>query len=157
MTFIPDAAQIELAEAKREIRRSRRAFARSALGTFARAMEDAFPEYERMRREGVSREDACLGLEAIVRAHWPKQTSKFTPSCQNCEDTGYREMRCWDRQQCGREKCARNPQEEHNYVVPCECAAGDRMRRKFRGPDDDLASVGRMAKKKRGGFSRMGQ
>lgn len=148
--------QAELAKLRKEARAARRQFARSSLGAFARAMLAAFGEYEQARRDGVSREDGCRGLEAVLRDAWPKRPSKFAPKCDACDDTGYREMTCWDRHRCYREECAMNPERQHPYVVPCDCAAGDRMRPRYRSGDDDLAAVGKTQKKRRG-FSRMGQ
>lgn len=150
------AAQVEMAALRKQARDARRAFARSRLGPFAKAMLGAMADYDRVRREGVSHDDASRGLEAVLRESWPGKTSKFAAVCDACDDTGYREMRCWDRQQCGRHKCATYPENEHNYVVPCECAAGDKKRGRQRTPDEALTSIGR-TQKKRGGFSRMGQ
>jgi hypothetical protein len=157
MTFDPGEAYVELAEKKRDVRKARRAFAKSTDGAFVRAMREAMGEFERMRSEGVSREDACRGIEAVLREVWPHRPSKFAPRCGECADTGYREMVCWDQQRCGREVCAMNPEKQHAYVVPCECPAGDRIRPKFRTSDDDLAAVGRTMKRKPRGFSRLGQ
>lgn len=150
------AAQTELRDLRRKARDARRQFARSSLGAFARAMLSAFGEYEQARREGVSRDDACRGLEAVLRDAWPHKPSKFAPACPDCDDTGWRERTCWDRQQCGRELCARYPERQHTYVEPCSCSAGDRMKRKRFTPEDELTKVGK-TQKKRSGFSRMGQ
>lgn len=142
--------------ARKAAREARRAFASSADSRFVKVMQDAMRQYVEARRDGVDREHAVKGLEAELRGAWPKSVSKFTPDCDACEDTGYREMTCWDRQRCGRKVCAANPERVHLYAVPCECPAGDKMRTKYRGPEDELTRVGK-TQKKRGGFSRMGQ
>lgn len=149
-------ARVELSALRKQAREARRIFARSSLGPFAKAMIQAMGEYDNARTNGVSRDDACRGLEAVLRDAWPKHTSKFTPACLECADTGYRELTCWDRHQCGREKCARHPELTHLYVVPCGCSAGNRMRKRVRSAEDALTSAGKTTKK-RGGFSRMGQ
>lgn len=142
-------------DAAKAARASRRAFASSPVSAFVRKMRDVIALFLRAREEGVSREDGIRGIEEELRAAWPKTVSKFKPACDECDDTGWREMVCWDRQRCGRKLCAANPERQHAYVVACECAAGDRMRRRQRTTDDDLAAVGKTAKK-RGGFSRFG-
>jgi hypothetical protein len=119
-------------------------------------MQGAVSQYLQARTEGVDREHAIAGLDAELRAAWPKSVSKFKPACDACDDTGYREMTCWDSQRCGREVCARNPERQHAYVVSCDCVKGDRFRPKTFTPDDQLASVGR-TQKKRGGFTRFGR
>lgn len=150
-----DAAYVELAEAKKAVRASRRAFARSPEGAFARAMRDAMGEYHKARAAGVSRDDAVKGLEHVLREVWPNQPSKFGPACDACEDTGYVEHTCWDQHRCGRQRCARNPELQHAYVTPCHCAKGDLKRTRVRGVEDQIAAAVKTAKK-RGGFSRIG-
>jgi hypothetical protein len=142
--------------ARKAVRDARRAFAQSGDSAFVQVMQGAISEYTRMRSEGVSREDAIRGLEAELRGAWPKSVSKFKPACDGCDDTGYRELVCWDGQRCGREVCARNPERQHPYVVACDCGAGDKMRKRSYAPDEALTQVGRSQKKPRG-FSRFGQ
>jgi hypothetical protein len=146
------AAQAERAHA----RSVRREFLTSPVSAFVRAMKGAITQYLAAREQGVSRQDGIRGLEEELRGAWPKSVSKFKPACDACDDTGYREWTCWDQQRCGREVCAKNPERTHLYVVPCDCAKGDRFRPKTFTPDDQLASVGR-THKKRGGFTRFGR
>ncbi len=147
------SAPIDL-DAAKEARKARRAFASSPVSTFVRKMRDVIALYLRARSEGVSREDGIRGVEEELRAAWPKSVSKFKPACDECDDTGWREMVCWDRQRCGRKVCAANPEKQHGYVVPCECPSGDRMRSRTRSTDDALVSVGKTQKKR--SFSRFG-
>jgi hypothetical protein len=142
--------------ARKAARDARRAFAASGDSRFVQVMQSAMRQYVQARSQGVEREHAIKGLEEELRGAWPKSVSKFTPTCDACEDTGYREMTCWDRQRCGRKVCAVNPERVHLYAVPCNCATGDKMRTKYRAPEDELTRVGK-TQKKRGGFSRMGQ
>lgn len=145
-----DPARDEFYAAKKAAREARRAFASSADSGFVRTMQGAMAEYLRMRDQGVSREDGIRGLEEELRGAWPKSVSKFKPICDACEDTGYREMVCWDQQRCGREVCAKNSERTHPYVVACDCAEGDkkRDRKHLMTPDDALAQVGRTQKKR---------
>lgn len=147
------------ADARRDAARARRGFASSQLGAFANAMSAAMTEYHRMREAGVSREDACKGLEAVIRDAWPKPTTKYPPACSDCDGTGWREMVCWAEQRCGRRVCVdRHPSWEHRYVVSCHCLAGDRRRARPTMPEDALTAVGRMQtrKKTNRGFTRVG-
>lgn len=119
-----------------------------------RHLTQAMQEYHRMRAEGVSHDDVCRGLEAIVREVFP--LSKYPPRCLTCDDTGLRDRTCWAEQRCGRQKCIEaHPSLEHAYVVPCDCPAGDKFRRKAVTDTDQLAQVGKVTRKPRS-FSRFG-
>ncbi len=148
-----DLAFVEMTEAKRAVRASRRAFARSSVSVFVRTMWDAIAQYLEARSQGVSREHGVKGLEEELRGAWPKSVSKFTVNCDACDDTGWREMTCWDRHQCGRETCAANPEKQHLYVVICDCGKGDRFRKRKFTDDDQIAAVGRTQKS----FTRFGR
>lgn len=138
-------------------RAKRKAFTASPDGAFVRAMKSAMAEYHQMRAADVSREDACQGLEAVLRDAWPHVPSKFSPACDACADTGWRETLCWHEARCGRRRCHDlHPSTEHPYGVPCDCAAGDRMRAKVKTQEDAIAAVGRTQKAKKG-FQRFGQ
>lgn len=144
----PDAAYVELAQAKREVRASRRAFTKAPESAFVRAMLHAMGLYRQARAAGVSREDACKGIEEELRAVWPKATSRFTPACDTCGDTGVIERTCWDRQRCGRRSCAESPERQHAYVEACHCEKGRRFQPKARRFDDDIAAAGKVKKPK---------
>ena len=151
----PDDAYVELAEAKKAVKASRRAFTKSTDSVFVKAMKAVMSQYLQARAQGVSRDDGIKGIEAELRDAWPNAVSKFGLDCQACDDTGFVEHTCWHEQRCGRRVCALNPEYQHAYVTFCHCPKGDRKRPKQRAPEDDLASVGKTAKK-RGGFTRMG-
>lgn len=139
---------------QRAVQQSRKKFAASPLSKFAKEGWDAIEQYLKMREEGVSREDAVKGIEHVLRAIWPKATTKFH-FCGDCDGTGWRLMQCWDQLRCGRERCAKNPEIEHSYVVPCDCTCGDRFRQRVTTPEDEIANVGKRKPKPKG-FSPVG-
>lgn len=151
----PDAAYVELAEAKKAVRAARRAFVRSPASAFVKTMQAVLADYLKARASGLSREDGIAGIASSLREAWPKSVSKFRPACDACDDTGYVDHVCSDQIRCGREVCARNPERQHGYVTPCHCAKGDRVRPKVRQAEDALAAVGRTAKK-RGSWRQVG-
>lgn len=150
-----DTDRAELAAEKKAVRHGRWAFLRSPLSAFVKTMQEAMRQYLAAREQGVSREDGIRGIKEELRGAWPKSVSKFTPTCHDCDDTGWRELVCWERQRCGREVCAKNPERQHAYVVPCDCERGDRKRKRTITTDDQLAAVGKTQPKKRG-FTRLG-
>lgn len=152
-----DPLREEHARLQRVVAMSRHKFAVSTDGVFARTMMAAMDEYHAARKAGMSREDACRGLEAVLRDVWPKPTTKFPPQCEACQGTGYRDMTCWHEQRCQREIChTAHPSFEHGYVVTCECTAGDKFRPVSQQPDDVVAAAGRMPRKRKPqGWSRV--
>lgn len=142
---------------QRAVKLSRRQFEQSPESAFAKAMREAMDDYSTMRQSGVAREDAVKGLEAVLRAMWPKPPSKFDVNCHGCEDTGWRFMACWDQQRCGRKWCAEHAAMEHGYVTACECDKGDRFRPRLYAPEDEIAAAGKVRKPKPRGFTRVGQ
>jgi hypothetical protein len=143
----PDAAYIELADAKKAVRASRRAFARGPLTPFVKAMQAAMDTYRANRKTAMLPDDAVAALEVTLRASWPKAVSKFGFTCQSCEDTGTVEHYCWHEQRCGRETCAKHPERQHGYVTACHCDKGRRFQPKYRGPEDAIAAAGKTRKK----------
>lgn len=136
---------------QRAVAASRRKFVLSVDSAFVRTMMDAMDEYHRMRSEGVSVEDACRGIESVLRSCWPKPISKFPPLCEDCHGTGYRDRTCCDRLRCQREKCNHaHASFEHRYVETCHCTAGDRFRPTQHEPEDAVIAAGRGRKKPRG-------
>lgn len=144
-------------ENQQRARAGRAAFAHSPDSAFVRAMQGAISQYLKARDQGVNQEDGIRGIEEELRACWPKSVSKFVPECDACDDTGYRELTCWDRQQCGRKVCAANPERQHLYMVPCDCAKGGRMRERVKHTDDGIAAAARTPKRKSGGWRQAGQ
>lgn len=143
---------------RQDVTASRRDFRRSPLGAFTTAMEAAMRDYHQARAQGVAQEDACRGLEAVLRDAWPLPPTRFAPACDTCDDVGWRIRSCWHEQRCGRPRCARShPAHEHPYAVPCDCAAGDKFRRRSgdAAPEAAIIAAGRTQRKPRG-FSRFG-
>ena len=146
----------EVEAERRAIRSRRRAFAQTD-GPFVKAMKGAMVEYDKMRKDGVSREDAIRGLEAVLRDSWPFKTTQFPAQCDVCDDTGFREVTCWAEQRCGRKRCAHeHPAFEHAMAVPCDCTAGDRHRAKSGYTGEAIAAVGRRQKRKPQGWTKVG-
>ena len=98
----------------------------------------------------VARQSGRSVSEAELRDCGLFRPTKFPPACETCEDTGYMDRTCWDRHRCQRETCVTYPERQHSYVEPCHCPKGDRFRVKVRSSTDELASVGKVAKKKTG-------
>lgn len=138
-----------------EARASRREFSKNPVSRFAREMWDAITGYLGMRKDGVSREDACRGLEEVLRGLL--KVTKFPSACDTCDDTGWQERRCTHQMRCTRKWCAmQHPAHEHTFVVPCHCPAGDSKRKRERQVDDELAAASRVQKRKSRGFSHVG-
>jgi hypothetical protein len=98
----------------------------TAVAEFVAEMKAAMLAYLGMRREGVSREDACQGVEAVLRGSWSKPVTKFPPRCDLCDDSGWLFRTCTDGMRCRRESChKKHPASEHSYVEKCGCVAGD--------------------------------
>lgn len=153
-----DTPDDDVTTLRRAARDGRRAFARSQDGQIATQLKDAWREYERMRREGVSRDDACRGLELILRDVFP--ATPYGPDCTICDDTGWRIKTCSDRLRCARRRCAHaDPEWEHTYAVLCDCPKGDAKRQRVLAAEDALAAVGRAQQRKppARGFRRMGE
>jgi hypothetical protein len=149
-----DAAYVELAEAKKAVRASRRAFAKSPDSVFVRTMKAVMDRFRANLAQGVGKDEAIAEIERDLRAAWPKSVSKFRPNCDACEDTGYVEHWCWHEQRCGREVCAKNPERQHAYVTFCHCPKGDKKRPRTMTPEDGIAAAVKTQKKR--GFSRIG-
>lgn len=142
------------ADLRRHVRAARRAFARTSEYRKSVALEGAVREYLHMRAEGVSAEDACKGLEPFLRELF--RTTKFTPTCDACDDRGVIFGRCTDTDRCGAKFCALNPEVEHSYARPCVCGHGDRFRQRNKpSPDDAIVAAGKT--KRKTGFSRYGR
>lgn len=155
MSLPADPIAAEHQALRKDAASKRREFAWSAPGRFARVMRDAITEFLKMRTAGVAHEDACKGLEGVIRDVWPARASKHHP-CDSCDDTGRRLTSCTHAMRCGRYNCSLAEAEwEHSYVVPCDCTQGDRYRHRPRTEEDELAAVGRRKKPTRG-FSRFG-
>lgn len=133
-------------------RASRRDFAQSSMGRFERVMRAAMRDYLSVREQGVSREDAVKGIEAVLRDVWPIKGPRYCPVCDVCDDTGWRLRTCTHELRCARTRICHyaEPEWKHTYVVPCDCAAGDKFRAKLQTREDALVSIGRTKTKKKG-------
>lgn len=97
-----------------EIRRQRRDAARQD-GSFVTAMRECMAEYRKARAAGVSQEDACKGIEAVIRDVWPKgRDEPWHYVCEECQDTGLRSV--W--------KFVVLYQEKVEFKEACVCAKG---------------------------------
>lgn len=138
-----DALREEHNRLRAEAFEKRRQFARTE-GRFAKAMTQAVGEYLAMRENGVPREDAVKGLEAVLRDTWPGRTSKFSARCDRCDDCGWAIMHCTYALRCGRKSCSEYDDTwEHMFAVACDCEAGDRFRHREHAPVEVLTEVGR--------------
>lgn len=133
----------------------RHAFSRTPESPFAKSMKAAQMDYRQARAEGVSKEDCCRGLEAVLRSVWPHAPTKFPAVCDTCDDTGWRMKTCTHEMRCGRTHCGlQHPAHEHPYAVPCDCASGDKRRKQVRQVEDEYAAAGKTAKRKANNWSR---
>lgn len=134
---------------------SRRAFAESPMSRFEQKMREVMREYLAARAQGVSREDAVKGIEEVLRAEWPRRTSKFL-TCAGCDGTGWHLTVCTHDVRCQRQTCQeKHPAWEHTFVVPCECDKGDPFRPRLVQPDD-LGDVAKTRKRRQGSWTRFG-
>lgn len=142
-----------------EARAARREFARSPEGSFARTMQDAITDYLKARDEGVSREDALKGLEAVVRSCWPRgRNREWKYLCDTCDDTGWEYRECRPYRRCQPKHDDWPSERTHTYVTPCQCEKGDRFRKRAHQLDQEQ-ELTQIAKRKKasGGFSRIGR
>jgi hypothetical protein len=129
---------------KAEAREARRAFRSGPEHGLAHSLRTAMTDYQQMRGQGVSQEDACRGIETILRDVFPQ--TKFPPRCEVCADTGWEEQVCDDGHRCGRRWCAHTEETyTHPYVQPCVCPSGDTVRQR---PADAAVIAGRTTRRK---------
>ena len=143
----------ESQEAAVAARRRRARFGGSVLGKFTRELVKAVGEYLELRKQGVSREDASQGFVPLLRQFFRTRPAR---ACPSCDGSGLRVTVCTHGMRCGRFNCSRSETTyEHEYVVPCDCPAGDGRRPREASPEDALAAVGKPGKKKGGSFRRV--
>lgn len=152
----PEVEVTDVQGLRKLARAGRKAFAALPISRFVRVMRETMREYIVAREQGVSQEDAVKGIEAVLRAEWPQRPTKY-PTCDECDNSGWRITACTHAMRCNRYRCGTSePAWEHNYAVPCECVSGDKFRAKPPAVVDELATVGRTKRRRQGGFSRMG-
>jgi hypothetical protein len=136
-------------------RDGRKAFMASPLSRFVVKMREVMADYLNAREAGVSRDDAVRGIEAVLREEWPQRVSKFE-HCGACDGTGWRMTECVHGMRCSRYRCGiAESSWFHTYAVPCDCASGDKHRKRL-VQVDDLAAAGKTRRKKPSGFTRTG-
>jgi len=155
-----DALAVEHAHLQRATREARAKATTPADTAFVRAMRAVMDDYLAARAAGLSREEGVVGIEVELRERWLHRPTKYGPACDDCDDTGWRQVLCSARDRCGREACATgHPAREHTYVVPCSCVRGDRHAGRQRAtppPATPDASATRPRRRPRPGFTRMG-
>jgi hypothetical protein len=155
-----DVLAQEHAQLRAAVRGSRKEFARSVEGQFARVMWGAVSEYLRMLADGVPREDALKGLEDVVRDVWPRgREREWKYLCDDCRDTGWEYRRCRAFNRCQPKHDDWPSEREHDCVVACHCPKGDRFKRRSApiSTEQELAQVGKTRRKSSGGWSRPGR
>lgn len=105
----------------------------------ASTLADTMRQYHDARAVGVSHEDACLGLEAVLRDVLP--LSHYPAWCVACDDSGWEPLDCNGRQ-CGR-TWEHGP---HGYVVECPCRSSNQTYQRRLTEQRERAS-GRAAKR----------
>ena len=134
----------------RETRKARKVFA-AVFSPFVRAMTECMAAYREARAQGLERADAAKGIELVLRDTWPKATTKFGPTCQACEDTGYQEHICRPYVRCGLRFCeSKGEAWQHPFVTPCDCVKGQRYARRGPEPEQAAESLGKVSKAKKG-------
>ncbi len=143
------------ARAERKAIYAKRNVFAAANSAFVSTMQQAMDAYRQARAEGVERDDAIKGLEHVIRETWARPTTKFGPTCEDCDDVGYQHFLCRQYARCERLNCnAKGEDWQHAYVRPCECPKGQRYEPRAQQVTD-LAAVGKVKAKR--GFSRMGR
>lgn len=146
----------ELIAEQREAAQKRRAFARSPEQSAAQQLEAAFVEYERMRAEEVSQDDACQGLALVLRDVFPPSPYVRPPVCSTCEDIGWIYRECpGDSSHTGPTCGRRVLHGEHSYVTHCHCELGQRIAEGWRPKRSADAAIAAASKPR--GFSRVGR
>lgn len=125
---------------------------------------EAMRLWDKMKADGVSRDDRLNALESTLRAAWP-QTRVWHYLCEPCGDTGWRHKVCTAAARCGRPfklpkasgddwtgrgRCG----ETHDYVEPCLCEKGRAFRMnllKERRTEDAMSMAARVGKPTRVG------
>ncbi len=153
-----DALRIEHENIQRAVQESRRQSVVAGDTAFVRTMQKVMDDYREARAAGLTKEQAVPGIEAVLRSVWPKRATKFPPTCDACEDTGYMEHTCWAQQRCERPFCnTAHPGHEHQYVTPCSCPKGDGPGGRTRKAQlDEIGEAMKVRPRKRSGFSRFG-
>jgi hypothetical protein len=130
---------------------------------------EAMRLWDKLKAEGMSRDDRLQILEKTIRAAWPQMRQEpWHFHCNLCGDTGWRHKVCTASARCGRPftlpkqsgddwtgrgRCG----EEHTYMEPCLCEKGRQFRAnllKERRDGDDAIAMAAKANKQPTRFGR---
>jgi len=112
-------------------------------------LTDALVICDQMRAAGTPEAQIHASLETHLRATWVC-TREWKYLCETCRDTGAEVLVC-PNQPCDRRK----EHGSHDYIRPCFCRAGERLRGRPRTEDDAISAAARTAKPKP--FSKVGR
>lgn len=129
-------------------------------GQLSKTFREAMRLCDRMKAEGVSKDEREAFVAKALKAGWPKTREEpWHYVCEACGDSGWRVRECVSRS-CGRPfklpnqagddhtgqgRCA----DGHSYAAPCYCAKGQIQQRcllKQRQPEDAMALAARTSK-----------
>jgi hypothetical protein len=117
-----------------------------------KAVVEAVAEFRRMRREGVSVQDAAKGIEYVLRDAWPVTIPEDDPrlhrACLTCDDTGWEPY-------TARHRAVREPVQ---FVRFCHCLRGQNRLRNCEKSDpksDEDALISGAAQRRKSGFKRI--
>jgi hypothetical protein len=124
------------------IRRKRRQMDKAS-GPLATTYVEAMAIVDKQRAAGATLQEALSGMEASLRAVWPK-TRTWNYNCTACNDTGWQMHTCTATNRCDgassfsyawnspmgarRRLCTSDTNYEHDYTTPCHCAKGNDAR-----------------------------
>lgn len=115
--------------------------------------------YLQLREQGLSRDEATVGLERVIRETWPKprRDDGRLFACLTCHDSGWEWAICEGLVKCGRP--FRLPKQRagdytgsgqcvpgHSFVRPCFCRKGEAIAAQLQGranEGDDFTTAGK--------------
>lgn len=124
-------------------------------------LKQAMRHCRAMKDDGVNLEDRHMYLERVLRLSWPKaRTEPWHYLCEDCNDTGWRLRVCSAGFRCdgistrtddARQKpraykrpCVSDDEYTHEYVEPCQCAAGDKYHSRPNAKVENFERVGKV-------------
>lgn len=129
---------------QRQVRQIRRASSRSE-SAFTNAVMEAVDLRAQLKADGATGTDLEAGLEAVVRATWPRSPGAHAWKylCETCRDTGL-EMRWCEGRGCG--LAHGNTHAPHEVGWPCFCSKGERFRETKPAQLDAISAAAKTAK-----------
>jgi len=167
----------ELFSAFRSIRRRVRWARRddTEAETLGSVVKEAILYRDALKAKGASAQDVDAGLEAVLRARWPKPHDRTVPwryICEDCGDTGLKVSICRPGMRCNgistrtdgpgdrpgkyTRLCVGSATYEHDYSEACLCAKGERFRPRQQPKGEDFTAAAR-SKPKPKTFERWGR